>query len=180
MGYNTDFEGSFKLNKPLTVAQKAYLEKFCETRRMKRDAAITAKRPDLVREAVGLPVGSEGEFFVGAGGDFGQEGMGCFGGGDADALGIIESNCPPLTQPSLWCHWTASESGEEIIWDGGEKFYDYVEWLRYIIRNFLIPWGLVLNGDVEYFGEDRDDRGIIRVKDNVVRQTVARIVYDNE
>ena len=31
-----------------------------------------------------------------------------------------------------------------------EKFYYYVEWLRYLIDNILAPRGYILNGDVEY------------------------------
>jgi hypothetical protein len=37
MGYHTEFDGEFNLDKPLTVAHANYLEKFAHTRRMKRD-----------------------------------------------------------------------------------------------------------------------------------------------
>ena len=72
MGYTTDFEGVFKLNKRLSAEHRAYLKMFAETRRMKRDAEKTKLRPDPVREAVGLPVGREGTYFVGETGGFGQ------------------------------------------------------------------------------------------------------------
>jgi hypothetical protein len=66
-----------------------------------------------------------------------------------------------------------------IEWDGGEKFYDYVEWLEYIINNFLAPKGYVLNGECPYQGEDSDDVGKIVVKDNVVTRLEGYIAYKN-
>ena len=163
MGYTTEFQGTFSLNKTLTEDQVVYLTKFSETRRMKRDAKVAATLPDPLRNAVGLPIGNEAEYFVGGVGDFGQD----------DDLSVIDHNDPPKNQPGLWCQWVPSADGEGIEWNGGEKFYYYVEWLNYIIKNFLIPWGLVLNGTVKWRGEDFDDAGKIIVKDNVV----SKITY---
>lgn len=158
MGYTTEFQGTFSLNKPLTEAQVVYLTKFSETRRMKRNAKFAATLPDPLRNAVGLPIGNEAEYFVGGVGYFGQD----------DDPSVIDHNDPPKNQPGLWCQWVPSADGEGIEWNGGEKFYYYVEWLNYIIKNFLIPWGLVLNGTVKWRGEDFDDSGKIIVKNNVV------------
>lgn len=168
MGYTTDFTGSFQLDKPLTAAQVAYLERFCRTRRMARRADVTEKMPDPVRLAVGLPIGIEGEYYVGAVADYRQE----------HAPDIANYNNPPKTQPGLWCQWVPNDLGTEIEWDGGEKFYDYAEWLKYIIDNFLKPWGLVLNGEVTWHGEDSNDNGLLIVKDNRVTAKEGRIVYD--
>src|SRR5262249_21771947 len=86
--------------------------------------------------------GEDAEFFVG-GGDFaGQE----------HSEDVIEYNGPPATQPGLWCQWQPSEDGQRIEWDGGEKVYDYVPWLEYLIAKFIAPWGYVLNGEVEWGG----------------------------
>lgn len=167
MGYHTDFKSSFKLDRPLSKAHKAYLEAFSNTRRMARDAAMTEKREDALRLAVDLPVGIEGGYFVGAGGMCGQEGM-MGEGGDQEPLGIIDVNRPPLGQPGLWCQWVPNKSGTAIKWDGGEKFYYYVEWLEYVIEQFLRPWGYVLNGAVKWNGEDPRDRGTITVTNNHV------------
>ena len=158
MGYTTDFEGAFELNKPLSEEHRAYLNKFNETRRMKRDATKAAELADPVREAAELPIGTEGEYFVGADG---------FAGQDRDDS-IVEYNDPPSTQPGLWCQWTPSEDGSAIEWDLGEKFYYYVEWLEYIIKNFLQPWGYTLNGSVIWQGEEMGDRGRITVKENEI------------
>jgi hypothetical protein len=159
MGYTTDFTGKFDLNKPLAPEHSAYLLAFAQTRRMKRDAAITATMDDPTRIAVGLPVGVDGEYFVGASRDFGQD----------HSPDILNYNDEPATQPGLWCQWIPNDTGTAIQWDGGEKFYNYIEWLKYLITHFLAPWGYVLNGAVEWCGEDRSDTGTISVINNVVR-----------
>ena len=144
MGYTTDFFGAFQLDKPLTTELKTFLTKFSDTRRMKRN--------------VGMEYGIEGEFYVN-GGDFR---------GQANETNIVEHNYPPRTQPGLWCQWVPNEEGTEILWDGGEKFYHYTEWLNYIIHKLLKPNGYTLNGEVEYQGQDEMDSGMIVVKNNIV------------
>ena len=168
MGYNTDLYGSFDLDKPLTPEHKAYLEKFAETRRMNRDAEIASKIDDPIRVAAGLPIGDNGEYFVNGRGFCGQD----------EDESVKESNHPPAGQPGLWCQWVPSANGKSIVWDGNEKFYEYVDWIEYLIEHFLKPWGYVVNGSVEWQGEERDDRGLIEVEDNVVTTKVGRIVYE--
>jgi len=168
MGYTTDFYGQFELDRPLAPKHAEYLNQFSETRRMKRNAGVAAKLPDPTREAAGLPIGTEGEYFVGAGGDFGQ---------NSDES-VLDYNGHPRTQPGLWCQWVPTEDGLGIEWNGTEKFYYYVEWLEYIVENFLKPWGYVLNGAVEWSGEERGDVGIIKVKDNVVTAYQGMVVYE--
>jgi hypothetical protein len=77
----------------------------------------------------------------------------------------------------IWCDWAPNKDGTEIEWTGAEKFYDYVEWLEYIVNTFLAPKGYILNGEVEYQGEDRSDMGMIVVKDNVITRKIAEIKY---
>lgn len=70
--------------------------------------------------------------------------------------------------PGIWCQWVPSEDGEYIQWDGGEKFYEYIEWLQWLVVNFFQPKGYVLNGKIDWEGEDSEDIGTIIVKDNMV------------
>jgi len=144
MGYTTEFTGSFKFNKPLEARIREYLVKFNETRRMARTLSPA--------------YGVEGEFFVDAHGDYGQD----------RSSDIIDYNRPPSTQPGLWCQWRPNEDGTELEWDGGEKFYHYVEWLEYLIAHFIEKNGYKLSGTVQWQGEDSDDRGEIVVTDNKV------------
>lgn len=69
--------------------------------------------------------------------------------------------------PGYWCDWVATSS-KTIGWDGAEKFYDYDEWLVYIIKHFLEPNGILLNGEVYWEGEESDDFGILLAEDNRV------------
>jgi hypothetical protein len=154
MGYTTEFSGSLSFDKPITNDHKNYINQFSETRRMKRDPDLVG--PDPLREAVGLSLGTDAEFFVGGTGFCGQ---------DKDKS-IIEYNCPPENQPGLWCKW-AIEAGS-LQWNGNEKFYNYVEWLQYLIDNFFKPWGYLLNGNIKWRGEEVHDSGNIIVNDNVI------------
>jgi len=156
IGYTTEFKGRFEFNKPLDKNHQNYLKKFSDTRRMKRDENIAKDLDDPIRKAVGLPIGIEGEYFVGAGGWAGQ---------DADSS-VIEYNDPPRTQPGLWCQWEPSKDGKYLQWSGAEKFYDYIKWLQYLIKNFLQPWGYKITGIVNWQGEEDSDRGRIIAKDN--------------
>lgn len=71
-------------------------------------------------------------------------------------------------KPGYWVHWIPNEDGTELKWDGGEKFYKYVEWLEYLIKNYFSKRGVELNGIVEWRGEDLDDTGEIKVVNNVI------------
>lgn len=158
MGYTTDFEGAFQLDRRLAPEHHAYLVKFAGTRRVRRDVAKTLLLADPVRLAADLPVGVDGEFFV--------NGLG-FGGQDR-TKDILDYNEPPGTQPCVWCQWVPNEQGTAIQWDGGEKFYDYVLWIEYLIDNFMVLWGYKLNGRVTWEGQERNDIGEILVVDNTV------------
>ena len=160
MGYTTNLYGKLKFNRQLTVGEKNYLEKFANTRRMARN--------------VDNMYGVEGEFYV--------DGDGMMGQGHDD--NIIDYNRPPKTQPGLWCQWVPTEDGYGLEWDGYEKFYNYVEWLEYLIKS-VFPWiledgdePLVLNGEIEWYGEHREDMGKIFVHNNVVTTKEAKVVYE--
>jgi hypothetical protein len=181
MGYSTDFFGSLHLSSPVTPEEFEYINKFSEMRRMKRDVNKLFKLYDgkfgnpfaKSREEI---YGNEGEYFIGGVGSFGQT---------ADAS-VINSNLPPGQtdwgysnpdgQPGLWCQWILTDN-QTLEWDGGEKFYNYVEWLEYLIKHFFEPWGHIINGQIEWQGEERDDMGIIIVEDNVVTTKQGRVQY---
>jgi len=178
VSYKTSFSGRFELDKPLSAAHADYLSALSRTRRVKRDPDRTAARPDPLREAARLPVGPDGAFFVGAGGQLGQEGGGPAldpGGPPAETLGIVDFNAPPSGQPHVWCCWAPTRDRRAIHCPTDGNHYEYVSWLRYIIHTFLVPWGYSLAGEVEYAGEAPGDRGTIRVKRNAVEHLAPRI-----
>ena len=179
MGYSTDFLGCFKCTPKLTEPQRAYLDAFGEKRHFKRRTRKGQKAkwihwyklsinepvnaqdlPDPLRIAVGLPIGKQGAYFTGGVGFCGQD----------DDAATIDTNQEPDGMPSLWCQWRPDATGEYIGWDGGEKFYRATDWLKYIIENFLVRFGVTLHGVVRYQGEGINDFGSIVCAGNVVEQ----------
>lgn len=205
MGYHTDFYGEWEVTPALKQEHLDYLRAFAETRRMKRDAEIAETLPDPIRIAAGLPIGFEGAYYVGGfGQNMGQDKdesvidsneppgtplipLALHEPYDAKTWGAkydkqlelkAVAQSLGLAQPGLWCQWTPNGEGTAIVWDEGEKFYYYIEWIEYLIEHFLAPWGYKLNGEVSWDGESSDDRGIIRITDNVVSVGTAVITYN--
>ena len=192
MGYSTDFGGSFQLSRPTTTVEKDFLDKLVETRRMKRDVN---KLMEMFKGEHGYPFAEDktdpnqvygymGEYFVGGGGSMGQaqddsiidynSASGNIGWQDYKGDWVLRQkmedqlNKDSLKQPGLWLQWELSSDGTELSWDGNEKFYHYIEWLQYLIQHFFEKWGIKLNGEVQWQGEDSSDFGKIIVTDNVV------------
>lgn len=69
---------------------------------------------------------------------------------------------------SLYCQWVPNEDGSALVWDQAEKFYRYLEWLQELIGRFFTPWGVTLDGDMTWQGDDISDRGVIHVIRSVV------------
>lgn len=147
MGYTTEFDGQFDLNKPLTEGDAEFLIKLSDSRRVARN--------------MGEEYGTQGEYFVD-------------GGVNAELFKetVIEHNTPPSSQPSLYCHWVPTQDKSGIVWNGVEKFYQYTKWLQYLI-DWLSPRGYVLNGSVDWFGENSHDRGTLIVTNNVLVSSVS-------
>lgn len=196
MGYNTDFVGEFELDPPLTDDQATYLRRFAETRRMARHEHIVKDMPDPVREAVGLPIGKFGDFFVGSEAPFGQDmrhesvlGSSTAPGQDIThwdpALKDFRLRVPgygpgdPRKQPGLWCQWTP-DGTTHLVWDECEKFYNYVEWAQYLQSQILSRWGVTMSGRVYWYGEDREDFGVIIAEDGNVRAIMGKISYPED
>ena len=167
MGYSTDFYGSLSFNKPVAPWLAEYINKFSETRRMKRDPEkIKEQFPNWGELCFNGELGEDGEYFIGGTGSFGQ----------AIDTSVLDHNSHAKTQPGLWCQWIINKDGC-LEWDGGEKFYNYEEWLDYLIDNFFAPLGYVLNGDIQWQGEDSDDCGTIHVEDNIITTEMGMHVF---
>jgi hypothetical protein len=182
MGYTTDFFGILTLSRTATNEEVDYINKISGTRRMKRDVKKLFRLYDgkhgnpfaKTREEI---YGNEGEYFVGGQGSYGQE----------NDKSVIDHNLPPGQnnwscnvengQPGLWCQWILSSDGTTLEWDGGEKFYNYVEWLQYLIKHFFEPWGIKLIGEITWNGEDREDIGKIVVDENNVTVLNGKITF---
>ena len=158
MGYSTDFYGEFKFNKPVTEALAEYINRFSNTRRMPRDnEKIKEIYPNWKELCFFGELGNNGEYFAPIDNCFGQT---------QDESIIDYNGFEKAVQPGLWCQWIIKD--DSLVWDGGEKFYNYVEWLQYLIDNFFDPLGYELSGDIAWQGEDPDDCGVIHVANNYI------------
>lgn len=71
--------------------------------------------------------------------------------------------------PDIWCDWVPAKDGKAIACAGNDvSFYNYDEWLEYLIKHFLQPWGYALNGSARWQGEETGDTGTLSVRNNVV------------
>lgn len=82
----------------------------------------------------------------------------------------------PNEFPGHYCQWIATNDGTQIEWDGGEKFYDALEWMQYIVEHFVLPGHHEANGEIFADGEETDDIWWIVVENNVVTRDEAKIV----
>lgn len=207
MGYTTDFSGELTLSRPATEKERDYINLISGTRRMKRDVAKLMEKykgkhgnPFATENTPEAIYGVDGEYF--AFDNPNADGWSTFRGQVNDGT-VIDHNTPPgqvpygdksfkdsyaennrreqagECQPGLWCQWIITEDGTELQWDGGEKFYNYVEWLKYLINHFFSKWGILLNGEVYWYGEEDSDKGVIVVKDNVIKLKYAKITYED-
>lgn len=158
MGYTTNFYGSFTFSRNLTDEEVAFINAFASRRHMRRDVEkLQAEYGNQYGNPFTPedPLGPEGAYFVG--GDHNDE---------YNHPSILDYNEPPRGQPGLWCQWVVQNM--QLCWDGGEKFYNYVEWLQYLIEHFFAPWGVMLNGAIQWNGENQADIGVISVRNNNV------------
>lgn len=164
LGFSSDKSKFTNHFSPVQILE--YINIFSTKCHMKRDNALLAQR-------TGKPIGffgDEGEYFVDFSDDYGWN----------PSPDVVDHNKPPKTQPGLWCQWIigfdAKNQSYYLEWDGNEKFYYYVEWLQYLIDNFLSPTGWILNGTIEYRGEEMEDIGIIKADENVI--TVKELDFE--
>lgn len=200
MGYTTDFNGSFELSRPATAEEREYVNRIADTRRMQRDVT---KLMELYKGEHGNPFakdktnadevyGFKGEYFAMNDGNMGQSNDASVIDHNAASGEIAWSdysgdwekrdemqkaiNADIIKQPGLWCQWRLDDE-TTLAWDGSEKFYNYIEWLQYLIAHFFEPWGIKVNGEVTWQGEDNADIGKIIVKDNEIEIYNGEVEY---
>lgn len=81
--------------------------------------------------------------------------------------------------PGIWCDWQFSP--DYIFWNGHEKSYDMVEWMEFLIKNFLCPEGMgyTVNGRLLAIPDSHARTlWMLNVKDNVVEKEDHIDVYD--
>ncbi len=77
-------------------------------------------------------------------------------------------NVPGGDAPGFYCQWSLNDDGTEIEHDGGEKFYNYIEWAEWI-HKWLIGRGYEMTGNVQWSGEEGGDIGtIVATKEKII------------
>ncbi len=144
MSHQIIIQGELALNPKLSPSQRAYLSRFSNTRRMKRNNNLLIKEDDDLRTDVNLPLGVDSEYYVGSPAAMGQ---------DFDNPSVVAVSEPPGTQPGLWCGWSPNRTGTKLVWNRNIIEFEPPEWLAYIINHFLKPWNIVCNGSIKYYFE---------------------------
>ena len=73
----------------------------------------------------------------------------------------------PEGAPDTYLQWVPSCDLEHLVWDGGEKFYLYVECLKWIAL-WLHERGITMDGRIDWSGEDVSDTGFIVMEGSVI------------
>lgn len=157
MGYTTFFQGEFKVSSPLNQECMKLLNGLAKTRRMKRDIVKLAEKYNISAADASKKWGPDGELYF----DLNED--------EIIDKTILEYNQPPSDQPGLWLQWVYNPETQSIKWDKGEKFYNYIKWIQYIITKILEPRNYVLNGTVKWSGANSDDHGKIIISNNIIK-----------
>lgn len=78
--------------------------------------------------------------------------------------------------PGRWCGWETD--GEGIHWNGGEKFYNSLQWMEHLIQTYVKPTGRTADGTIECHGEENTDIWRIEVRENTVTRTNPQITWN--
>ena len=183
MGYTTNFKGTVTFNKPVTEEMKNFINNFSHNRHMTRDPKrIKEMDPNWKNHCFKGNLGPEGIYYYPPEKiheskipnklpweqpDENKMLKNSFG----QLIDIsVKADRPAQDVPGYWCQWIINDNNE-LEWDGGEKFYSYTEWMNFLITHFFAPEGYILNGAINFQGEDYNDRGTLYVTDNIVHLT---------
>jgi|GEM_PF-5528275 len=165
MGYTTDFIGGFGFSSTPSEYITKYINLFSETRHYKRNIEDINKfcndnknKPKILNKHTFFGnSGILGEFFVDKEGYFfNRENLPAT---ETSNIGCEDYNTPPDGVPGLWCDWKIN--GNQLVWDGAEKFYEYEDWFMFLSKNFFAFKNLFLKGAIIYHGEDDSDKGVL-------------------
>jgi len=89
-----------------------------------------------------------------------------------ELLDIAESgDSQKFTGINAYFQWVPADTLEHIVWDGNEKFYKYVEQLKWLCGDWLEQRGITANGELYWQGEETGDTGLLSVVENKVSET---------
>lgn len=164
MGYTTDFNGSVTIEWPNGYKAIAPWGNSIEEFVTNWNAFANTRHMAFLSPDLDPVWGPEGAFL--------REGVPVYDNSPHWRNSMVKGNDPPIGVPGLWCQWVIHDDytkGSYVIeWDGCEKFYNYVEWLVWMIQFVLEPSGATCEGTILWYGESKDDYGTITVQNNFV------------
>jgi hypothetical protein len=99
---------------------------------------------------------------------------------DAEETRVLFAVIAASPEPDLPHHAGLLEISEDrkcILPEQDESRHGFRLWLKLIVEHYLASRGYVLNGEVTWGGEDRDDSGTIFVRDNQV-EAVEDLIFN--
>ena len=95
----------------------------------------------------------------------------------AEASVILEANNDPDSiqgeHPRSYMQWVPTQSLDHIVYDGNEKFYEYVDWMKWLV-NYLKGIGITADGEIDWSGDQAGDTGTIVVANSEVTVRVHK------
>lgn len=107
-----------------------------------------------------------------------------------EGIPTAQANTGADGQPGYWCDWVPCWDGCCLAYNGNEKFYSSVAWLKYLIEHFLKPGARASRSGLAFFegftfdhvlegmvvGCRRDNKELfaINVKNNRVTEKILR------
>ena len=158
MGYTTDFEGSFKVEPPLSAAEVAYLKRFADTRHCEHQPG-----PYVADGADDCP----GTGTCAAEGS-GVPGLLCKWEPGSDGAEIAWNGMEKFYDADLWIAWLI----RHLLGPEGAAHLGPAENRQPEMRSLTCDH--VLNGIVDAQGEDPADRWQLIIRDNEVTRRDAR------
>ena len=166
---NCRIVGNLTFDRPLRDEHTKYLQRFFEIQHFQRDVDRLEQLADSLRLAAELPLGTQGEYFLGEGSDSSINPCSSPADSSQRHRDTITRWDPPSDQPSNYCGWelTADYTG---LTSTGEtnKPDEYLKWLYYLIKSFFVRWEYALNGRVII----KSDNPLLVIVNNNMVQTL--------
>ena len=138
------FQGAFNLTPALSAAQAAYLDAFLAVQHGFWPPEYIRQQPDLLRDAVGLPLGEDAAFYVGH----------CSNGlkGRHPFIDKHRTTSPgPGDQPHCGrCPWQLSSDQRQLLPSKKKLTTMPLKWLAWLVTYILAPWKINLTGLASY------------------------------
>ena len=161
MGYDSTFEGEFRISPPLNEAEMTYLHAFARTRHMR--TRLSPYNTTELDYADGMVIDANEA-------PNGVPGLWCQWVPNDDGDAIVWDEGEKFYDSEEWIAWLIEhllKPGAVAQQKGDDRFVEFT-------------FDHVVNGTVEVQGEEPADKWAIRVRDNVVSSAQGRVVYDDE